>query len=120
MQTAATVAVALNALIHVYIVILEMFWWSRATKVFGIPRDRRDDPLLRTAFQNQGCYNGFLVAGLVFGLLHPDPAFAQQLQLFFLGCIAVAGVVGAVTADKRILAVQTVPASVAIGLVLAA
>ena len=105
---------ALNLLIHVYIVILECFWWSRATRVFGIPKDRRDDPMLRRMLQNQGAYNGVLVTGLGWGLLHPDPAFGLQLRLFFLGGVAIMGIVGAITADKRILAVQTLPAALAL------
>ena len=104
---------AMNMLIHVYIVILEGFLWSRATKVFAIPKDRRDDPMLRTLFQNQGAYNGILVAGLAWGLLHPDPAVGLHLRLFFLGCVALMGVVGAITSSKRILAVQTAPALLA-------
>jgi putative membrane protein len=117
---AALVAVALNALIHLYIVALEMFLWSRATRVFAIPRDQRENPLLKTMLKNQGLYNGFLVAGLVWGLVYPDPVVGQQIQLFFLGCIAVAGLYGAVTASPRILLVQTVPASIAAALVLLA
>lgn len=109
----ATGLTALNLLIHVYIVILEGFWWSRATKVFGVPKERRDDRMLRSMLQNQGAYNGVLVAGLGWGLLHPDPAVGLQLRLFFLGAVAAMGIVGAITADKRILAVQTLPAALA-------
>ncbi|MBX2797772.1 MAG: DUF1304 domain-containing protein [Myxococcales bacterium] len=118
MQTAATVVVGLIAALHVYILVLEMFLWGRAVRVFGIPKDRRDDPLLRTMLQNQGIYNGFLAAGLIWSLLHPDPGMAFDLKLFFLGCVAVAGVVGAVTANTRILFVQTVPSVVGIVLLL--
>lgn len=110
MHLVAVAISSLVALLHVWILVLESFWWSRAVKVFGVPRDRRDDPLLRSLFQNQGAYNGFLAVGLVWGLAHPDAGFGWQLQLFFLGCVAVAGVVGAVTAQVRILFVQTVPA----------
>lgn len=120
MQTAALVVVGLVAALHVYILVLEMFLWSRAVRVFGIPRDRRDDSLLRVMLQNQGIYNGFLAAGLIWSLLHPDPGVATQLQLFFLGCVAVAGIVGAVTANPRILFVQTIPAGIGLTLLLLA
>ncbi|MEO0601824.1 MAG: DUF1304 domain-containing protein [Myxococcota bacterium] len=118
MQVAASVVVGLIAALHVYILVLEMFLWSRAVRVFAVPRDRRDDPLLRTMLQNQGIYNGFLAAGLIWGLAHPDPVVGTQLQLFFLGCVAVAGLVGAATANVRILFVQTIPALVGLALVL--
>jgi putative membrane protein len=120
MQIAANVVVGLIAAVHVYILVLEMFLWGRAVRVFGVPRDQRDNSLLRTMLQNQGVYNGFLAAGLIWGLLHPDPSFGMQLQLFFLGCVAVAGIVGAATANVRILFVQTIPAAVGLGLVLLA
>lgn len=120
MQTAASVVVGLIAALHVYILVLEMFLWGRAVRVFAVPRDQRDNPLLRTMLQNQGIYNGFLAAGLIWGLLHPDPAFSVQLQLFFLGCVFVAGLVGAATANVRILFVQTIPATIGIALLLVA
>ena len=116
MQTASTVVVGIVAALHLYILVLEMFLWKRAVRVFAIPKQRRDDSLLRTMLQNQGIYNGFLAAGLIWSLVHPDPEVGMQLQLFFLGCVAVAGLVGAATANLRILFVQTVPA--VLGLVL--
>lgn len=118
MQTAASVVVGFVAALHVYILVLEMFLWSRAVRVFAVPKDRRDDALLRTMLQNQGIYNGFLAAGLIWSLVHPEPSVAVQLQLFFLGCVVVAGLVGAATANVRILFVQTIPAAVGIALVL--
>ncbi|MEM6926922.1 MAG: DUF1304 domain-containing protein [Myxococcota bacterium] len=117
MQLAASVVVGLVAALHVYILVLEMFLWSRAVRVFAVPRDRRDDRLLRTMLQNQGIYNGFLAAGLIWGLVHPDPEVGTQLQLFFLACVAVAGLVGAATANVRILFVQTLPAAIGLALV---
>jgi putative membrane protein len=67
----------------------------------------------RTLAANQGLYNGFIAAGLVWGLLHPVAEFATQIQLFFLGCVGIAGVFGGVTVNPRILFIQTVPAIVA-------
>ncbi|MEM8933281.1 MAG: DUF1304 domain-containing protein [Acidobacteriota bacterium] len=114
MQIAADIATAAVALLHVYILVLEMFLWKRAVKVFGIPREDRDNVTMQTLLKNQGLYNGFLAAGLIWGLLHPDPAIGYQVQLFFLGCVAVAGLYGAATANVRIVFVQTVPAVIAI------
>ncbi|MEQ8601429.1 MAG: DUF1304 domain-containing protein [Devosia sp.] len=110
----AMVLVGLVALIHVYIVLLEMVWWTtpRGQKAFGLtPEFARETKVLAA---NQGLYNGFLVAGLVWGLVHPDPAVAWQIKLFFLACVAVAGLYGAATASRKILFIQTLPAVLAI------
>ncbi|MFT5683836.1 MAG: putative membrane protein [Myxococcota bacterium] len=120
MQLAADIATGFLAFIHVYILVLEMFLFKRAVKVFGVPRELREVKLIKVMLQNQGIYNGFLAAGLIWGLVHPDPAFALQIKLFFCGCIAVAGLVGAATAQVRILLIQTVPASIAAVLLLLA
>ena len=116
MGLAANVCTAAVALLHVYILILEMFLWNRAVKVFGVPREHRDNALIRTMLKNQGLYNGFLAAGLAWGLLHPDPAVGFQIKLFFLACVAIAGLYGAATAKLQILFIQTVPAAIAAGL----
>lgn len=114
MAIVAMVLVGLVALIHVYIVLLEMVWWTtpRGQKAFGLtPEFARETKVLAA---NQGLYNGFLVAGLVWGLVHPDPAVAWQIKLFFLACVAVAGLYGAATASRKILFIQTLPAVLAI------
>ncbi|WP_297104330.1 DUF1304 domain-containing protein [uncultured Devosia sp.] len=110
----AMILVGLVALIHLYIVLLEMVWWDtpRGHKAFRLKPDfARQTKVLAI---NQGAYNGFLAAGLIWGLVHPDPAFAWQIQIFFLACVAVAGIVGAVTSSRKILFIQTVPAVIAI------
>lgn len=115
MNILASVAVWAIALLHVYILILEMFLWTtpRGHKAFGLtPEFARQTKALAA---NQGLYNGFLAAGLVWGLLHPDFMVGVQIQLFFLVCIAVAGVYGAITAKLSILFIQTLPAIIAIG-----
>lgn len=120
MNILASVAVWAIALLHVYILILEMFLWTtpRGRKAFGLtPEFARQTKALAA---NQGLYNGFLAAGLVWGLLHPDFMVGVQIQLFFLVCIAVAGVYGAITAKLSILFIQTLPAIIAIGLLGAA
>ena len=114
MALVGTILVALVALIHLYIVLLEMVWWTspRGQKAFGLtPEFARETKVLAA---NQGLYNGFLAAGLIWGLVHPDPAFAWQVKLFFLACVAVAGIYGAATASRKILFIQTVPAVLAI------
>jgi putative membrane protein len=116
MKLAAQIAVGFVAFIHIYIVALEMFLWSRAVHVFGIPKDLRDSVLIQTLLKNQGLYNGFLVAGLIWGLLHPVPEIGKQIQFFFLACVAVAGLYGAMTAKPVILLIQTLPAAIALAL----
>ena len=114
MNLVATLLVALVALIHVYIVLLEMLWWTgpRGQKAFGLtPEFAR---ATRALAANQGLYNGFLAAGLIWGLVHPIPEFAWQIKLFFLACVAVAGLFGAATASRKILFIQTVPAVLAV------
>jgi putative membrane protein len=107
------VLVALIAALHVYIVVLEMVLWEtpRAMKVFGTTPEFAAKSKVLAA--NQGLYNGFLVAGLVWALITGVPGAGRSIALFFLACVCVAGVYGAVTANKRILFVQAVPAAVA-------
>ncbi|WDR04308.1 DUF1304 domain-containing protein [Devosia algicola] len=104
------ILVAAIALLHLYILALEMFWWtrSRTRKAFGTTLEFAQSSKAMAA--NQGLYNGFLAAGLVWGLLQPDFGFGWQIQLFFLACVAVAGLFGAATVGRRILFIQTVPA----------
>jgi putative membrane protein len=114
MAMVAMVLVGLVALIHIYIVLLEMVWWTtpRGYKSFGLTPEFAAQTKVLAG--NQGLYNGFLAAGLIWGLVHPDPAMAWQIQLFFLACVAVAGLYGAATASRKILFIQTVPAVLAI------
>ena len=116
MSVLAAVLVGAVALLHVYILVLEMFLWTtpRAMKAFGTTPELAAQT--RVMAGNQGLYNGFLAAGLIWGLL----TGAQDVQLFFLACVAVAGLYGAATANRRILFVQTVPAVLAILAVLLA
>ena len=119
MATVAAVLVAIVAAIHVYIVILEMVLWRtpRGLRAFGTDQAFADSSATLAA--NQGLYNGFLVAGLVWGLLAMDPV-GFQVKLFFLGCVIVAGVFGAATVSRRILVVQAIPAALALIAVLLA
>ena len=105
--------------IHVYIVILEMFLWrtERGMKAFGTDQAFADRSAALAA--NQGLYNGFLVAGLVWSLVASDP-LGFQLKVFFLACVVVAGLYGAATVSRRILVVQALPAALALAAVLGA
>ncbi len=112
-------ATALVAAEHVYILVLEMFLWTtpRGRKAFGLTADFAQKTKALAA--NQGLYNGFLAAGLVWGLIHPVPEFAEQLRLFFLSNVVVAGLYGGATASRRIWVVQMMPAIVSFSLVYA-
>lgn len=100
------------ALIHIYILVLEMFLWEtpRATKAFGITAEFAKATKVLAA--NQGLYNGFLAAGLIWGIILGEAG--DPVKIFFLLCVAVAGAYGAATASPRILLVQTVPAVIAL------
>ena len=107
-------------LIHLYIVWLEMFaWTTRGKKVFRMMPEDLFEPTKILA-GNQGLYNGFLAAGLVWSFLISDPQWSVHIRLFFLACVAIAGLYGAMTADKKIFLVQTLPAGMAIFLTLLA
>lgn len=114
LTTAAKVVVLLVAIVHVYILVLEMFWWDtpRGRRAFGTTPEFSAASKVLAA--NQGLYNGFLAAGLFWGLSLGDAGV--QVRTFFLVCVLVAGVYGAVTASRKILYVQALPA--AVGLVL--
>ncbi len=114
MSLLATLLILCIAALHAFILYFEMFAWeTRGPKIFR-QFDRDMFPKTKVMAANQGLYNGFLAAGLVWSCLIGDPAWAQNVALFFLGCVLVAGVYGAATAAKRILYVQALPAAVAI------
>jgi putative membrane protein len=119
MSTAAAVLVGLVAVEHFYFLVMEMFLWTtpRVRRAFNLTADFA--AASRTLAANQGLYNGFLAAGLVWSLV-ADAAPAFSLRLFFLGCVVVAGVFGAATASRRILWIQAFPAAVALALTFAA
>ena len=110
----ANLLVAVVAALHVYFLVLEMFLW---TKPLGLKTFRNSIEMATQSAvlaANQGLYNGFLAAGLIWGLFHGNPAFAFQVKAFFLLCVIVAGVYGAATVSRRILYVQAAPAAVAL------
>lgn len=105
----ATVLVALVALLHLYFLVLEMFLWDTPSgrKIFGNTREFA--AASRTLAANQGLYNGFLAAGLIWSGWLGFSAEGRPVALFFLGCVVIAGVFGAATASRKILWVQAVP-----------
>jgi len=113
MSTAANIVIGLVAALHVYFLVLEMFLWDTpyGRKTFGLTPEFTAASKALAA--NQGLYNGFLAAGLVWGLLDPD-IHAFEIKIFFLSCVIVAGVFGAATVSRKILFVQALPALLAL------
>ena len=109
MSLVATTLIALLAMIHVYILVLEMFLWDtpRGRKAFNLTPEFSAATKVLAA--NQGLYNGFLAAGLFWGLWLGAEGFG--MKVFFLACILVAGLYGAATATSKILFIQAVPAA---------
>jgi len=118
MALAANIFIGIVAFIHLYIMWLEMFaWTTRAKKVFRqFPEDLF--PKTKVLAANQGLYNGFLAAGLTWTYFISNMEWRTNVSLFFLCCVALAGLYGAVTANKRIFFVQALPAIIAITFVL--
>jgi putative membrane protein len=110
----ANALVALVAALHLYFLVLEMFLWTKPAgmKAFRLSPEKAADSAVLAA--NQGLYNGFLAAGLIWGLVHGSPAFAFQIKVFFLLCVIVAGVYGAISVSRKILFVQALPAAIAL------
>src|SRR5258706_3506138 len=108
--------VGLVALIHIYIVWLEMFaWTTRGSKVFKhFPKELFEPTNALAA--TQGLYNSFLASGLIWSFFIGDPIWQDYVRLFFLSCVAIAGIYGAATADKKIFFVQALPALIGLGL----
>ena len=116
MPLAANAVVAAVALLHLWFLVLEMFLWRKpiGLKVFrNTPEFAEKSAVLAS---NQGLYNGFLAAGLLWGAFHPAPDQALEIKVFFLACVAVAGTFGALTVSRRIFWVQAMPALIGLGL----
>ena len=115
----ANISVALVALLHVYFMILEMFLWTKPTGLRTFSLTPEFAQASKTLAANQGLYNGFLAAGLLFGLCCP-PVIGLAFKEFFLGCVIVAGLYGSLTVGRKILFVQALPGLIALVLVLLA
>ncbi len=107
------ILIVLIALLHLYILVLEIFLWDKPSglKAFGNTLEKAR--LTKVMAQNQGLYNGFLAAGLLWSLYAPE-SYALALANFFLACVLVAGIYGGLTASKKIIYIQALPALVAL------
>jgi len=114
MSLIANLVVAAVALLHVYFLVLEMFLWTgpQGLRTFGNSQAEADATAVLAA--NQGLYNGFLAAGLIWGLVQPIPGFAFEIKVFFLACVIVAGLYGGYSVKPKIIYVQAMPAAVAL------
>jgi putative membrane protein len=117
MQIVAQILVGIIAVLHVYFLVLEMFLWTKpfGLKTFGQSQEKADSSAVLAA--NQGLYNGFLAAGLVWSLIAADPV-GLHFKVFFLSCVIVAGLYGGATVSRRIAYIQATPAVVALAFVL--
>jgi putative membrane protein len=113
---AAAIMVALVAALHIYILILEMFLWRtpRGLRSFGMTQEVADSSAKLAA--NQGLYNGFLAAGLLWGIAY-GVVGGRAILTFFLACVIIAGLYGGATVNRRIIAIQSAPAAIALALV---
>ncbi len=118
MYLLGNVLVGLVALLHLYFLVLEMFLWDTpfGRKAFALTPEFAAES--KTLAANQGLYNGFLAAGLIWGICCGDDGFA--IKLFFLSCVIIAGVFGAMTVSRKIFFVQALPAMIAVGVILMA
>ncbi len=114
MSTAANVVVAAVAALHVYILALEMFLWDKPAGLRAFGQSKQAATATKVLAANQGLYNGFLAAGLFWGLSLGEAG--RDIQVFFLGCVLVAGLYGAATASRKILFVQALPAAAGLAL----
>ncbi len=116
MGSIANIVVALVALLHIYFLVLEMFLWDKplGLKTFGMTPEKA--AMTKVLAANQGLYNGFLAAGLLWGLSLGDAG--SSIELFFLGCVIIAGLYGAITVGRKILFIQAMPAAIGLLLVL--
>ncbi len=119
MPVIAAVLIAIVALLHAYFLVLEMFLWQKPQGLRTFRLSPETARITATLAANQGLYNGFLAAGLLWGLLAPDPT-GFQVRLFFLACVIIAGVYGSLTVQRGILFVQALPAALALAAVLLA
>ena len=117
MSLASQVLTGLVAALHVYFLVLEMFLWATPFGQKTFKRSAEEQEATKVLAANQGLYNGFLAAGLVWSLVAGD-AIAIPLRVFFLGCVVVAGLYGAATAARQILFVQAIPAAAALAVTL--
>jgi putative membrane protein len=117
MTAAANIVVALVALLHLWFLVLEMFLWTKPAgrRAFGLSAEFAQQSKALAA--NQGLYNGFLVAGLAWGLTQGDSGYS--IKVFFLACVFIAGLFGGFSVSRKILWIQALPAAVGLALLMA-
>ena len=115
MGLAANIVIAFVALLHIYFLVLEMFLWDKPLGLRTFRQTPEHAAISKTLAANQGLYNGFLAAGLIWGITLG--AAGMGVKVFFLSCVVIAGVYGAATVGKKILLVQALPAALGLGLV---
>lgn len=116
MSIIANIVVGLVGILHVYILVLEMFLWDKPAGLRAFGQSLESARASKVLAANQGLYNGFLAAGLFWGLwLGAD---GTGIKVFFLCCVLVAGLYGAATANRKILLIQALPAGIGLALVL--
>ena len=116
MSMIANIVVVLIAVLHVYILVLEMFLWDKPAGLRAFGNSPAAAAATKVLAANQGLYNGFLAAGLLWGL--SMGAAGTSVKVFFLACVLVAGLYGAATASRKILFIQAIPAAIGLALVL--
>lgn len=116
MGLAANIVIAIVALLHVYFLVLEMFLWDKPLGLRTFHQTPEHAAISKTLAANQGLYNGFLAAGLIWGITLG--AAGAGVKIFFLSCVVIAGLYGAATVGKKILFVQALPAAIGLALVL--
>ncbi len=115
MSIAANVVVALVALLHLYFLVLEMFLWDKPAGLRAFGQTQEAASASKVLAANQGLYNGFLAAGLIWGLA--QGANGHDVKVFFLTCVLIAGLYGAASASRKILFIQALPAAIGLALV---
>jgi putative membrane protein len=111
----SNILVGLVALLHVYFLILEMFLWDKPFGLRTFGHSKESASASKILAMNQGLYNGFLAAGLVWSLYLGEAG--NSIKIFFLACVVIAGIFGGLTASRKILLVQALPAAVALALI---
>jgi len=114
MMTVASILIGLVAALHAWFLVLEMFLWEKPIGLRTFRQTPERAQLTKVLAANQGLYNGFLAAGLVWGLMQGQAGFATKV--FFLGCVIAAGLYGALSVSRRILYIQALPAALALAL----
>lgn len=117
MSLLASTAILLLAALHLYILALEMFLWTAPSGRRAFALTPEFAAQTKTMAANQGLYNGFLAAGLLWSLVHPSPEFGPQIARFFAACVLVAGVYGGLTASRKIFFVQALPGALCLAAV---